>query len=121
MLSKSKGCSPSVSQENTHPKNPNQEPTTPNHCSSDTRYARAPHGAPIAGMRCTNLSNGLPLGSDDRIAVSPNEDARIGGIGRSTLYKALANRELKSLKIGGRRLIFLEVLRAWLAAHEAPL
>jgi len=52
------------------------------------------------------------------IAVPPNEAARIAGIGRTTLYGAIASGTLKSIKIGKRRLIAVEALRAWLLAHE---
>lgn len=54
------------------------------------------------------------------IAVSPNEAARLCSIGRTTLYAALSSGELKSIKIGTRRLITLEALREWLKRNEAP-
>lgn len=53
------------------------------------------------------------------IAVSPDEAARLAGIGRTTLYAALAKGDLPSIKIGTRRLIRVEALREWLARHEA--
>jgi len=56
--------------------------------------------------------------SDDRLAVSPSEAARIAGIGRTTLYAAIGSGQLRSLKIGKRRLITIEALRKWLAAAE---
>ncbi|MEO9781639.1 MAG: helix-turn-helix domain-containing protein [Sedimentitalea sp.] len=52
------------------------------------------------------------------IAVSPNEAARLCSIGRTTLYAALSSGELKSIKIGTRRLITLEALRDWLKRNE---
>lgn len=54
------------------------------------------------------------------LAVSPNEAARLCGIGRTTLYAALSSGELKSVKIGTRRLIMLEALRDWLKRNETP-
>lgn len=54
------------------------------------------------------------------LAVSPNEAARLCSIGRTTLYAALSSGELKSVKIGTRRLITLDALRAWLKRNEAP-
>ena len=54
------------------------------------------------------------------IAVSPNEAARLCSIGRTTLYAALSSGDLKSVKIGTRRLITLEALREWLKRNEAP-
>lgn len=53
------------------------------------------------------------------LAVSPNEAARLCGIGRTTLYAALSSGELKSIKIGTRRLIRLEAIREWLRKKEA--
>lgn len=52
------------------------------------------------------------------LAVSPNEAARLCGIGRTTLYSALSSGDLKSVKIGTRRLITIDALRAWLKKNE---
>lgn len=52
------------------------------------------------------------------IAVSPNEAARLCSIGRTSLYAALSSGDLKSVKIGTRRLITLEALRDWLKRNE---
>ncbi len=52
------------------------------------------------------------------IAVSPGEAARLAGVGRTTLYAALAKGDLKSLKIGTRRLIKITAIHDWLARHE---
>lgn len=52
------------------------------------------------------------------LAVSPNEAARLCSLVRTTLYAALSSGELKSVKIGTRRLIMLDALRAWLKSNE---
>ena len=52
------------------------------------------------------------------IAVSPDEAARLAGVGRTTLYAALANGDLTSIKIGTRRLIRVDAVREWLARNE---
>lgn len=52
------------------------------------------------------------------LAVSPNEAARLCGIGRTTLYAALSSGELKSVQIGTRRLIRVDAIREWLSRHE---
>lgn len=52
------------------------------------------------------------------LAVSPNEAARLCSIGRTTLYAALSSGDLKSVKIGTRRLITLDALREWLKRNE---
>ena len=53
----------------------------------------------------------------ERLAVSPTE-ARLAGIGRTTLYEALSSGALRSLKIGKRRLITIEALKDWLTVAE---
>ncbi len=55
----------------------------------------------------------------ERLAVSVEDAAAMAGVGRTTLYAALGAGSLRSLKIGKRRLIRLEALEAWIAAHEA--
>jgi excisionase family DNA binding protein len=52
------------------------------------------------------------------LAVSPAEAARLSGLGRTSIYAALGSGGLKSIKIGKRRLIAVEALRAWLLSHE---
>ncbi|MBO9451069.1 helix-turn-helix domain-containing protein [Tropicibacter sp. R16_0] len=64
----------------------------------------------------TEIPNYIP----QVLAVSPNEAARLCSIGRTTLYAALSSGELKSVKIGTRRLITLDALREWLKRNETP-
>ena len=52
------------------------------------------------------------------IAVSPDEAARLAGVGRTTLYAALAKGDLPSIKIGTRRLIRVDAIRDWLVRNE---
>ncbi len=52
------------------------------------------------------------------IAVSPDEAARLAGIGRTSLYAALAKGQLKSIKIGTRCLIKIEATHEWLASYQ---
>ena len=52
------------------------------------------------------------------LAVSPNEAARLAGVGRTKLYEAIGSGALRSFKIGTRRLIMVEALRDWLLAAE---
>jgi excisionase family DNA binding protein len=52
------------------------------------------------------------------LAVSPAEAAKLAGLGRTTIYRAISLGELKSLKVNSRRLIAIDVLRAWLMSHE---
>jgi excisionase family DNA binding protein len=64
------------------------------------------------------MLNTLPPSKAEPLAVSPGEAARLSGLGRTTIYNALGSGALKSIKIGKRRLITIEALRAWLLAHE---
>ncbi len=66
-------------------------------------------------MTDTNEPNAKPM---QPIAVSPNEAARLIGIGRTTLYAALSSGELKSIRIGTRRLITIEAIWDWLKQKE---
>lgn len=52
------------------------------------------------------------------LAVSPNEAVPISGVGRTTIYAAISSGDLKSIKIGKRRLIMVDWLREWLLRHE---
>lgn len=57
--------------------------------------------------------------TNERLAVSVEDAAAMAGVGRTTLYAALGDGSLRSLKIGKRRLIRVEALSAWITAHEA--
>lgn len=59
-----------------------------------------------------------PPSTNERLAVSPAEAARLAGVGRTTLYEALGSGALRSLKIGKRRLITIDALKDWLCAAE---
>lgn len=54
----------------------------------------------------------------ERLAVSVEEAAAMSGLGRTTIYLALGEGSLRSLKVGKRRLIRVEALKAWMTAHE---
>ena len=57
-------------------------------------------------------------GTIDPLAVSVQAAARVSGIGRTSLYEAIGAGELASCKVGKRRVILLEDLRAWLARQR---
>ena len=59
-----------------------------------------------------------PPGTMDPLAVSVQAATRVSGIGRTRLYEAMGSGELASCKVGKRRLILLEDLRAWLARQR---
>ncbi len=65
----------------------------------------------------TDLSERTPKHAP--MAVYPDEAARLAGIGRTTLYAALAKGDLPSIKIGTRRLVRVDAIREWLTLHEA--
>jgi excisionase family DNA binding protein len=51
----------------------------------------------------------------DRLALSPTELAAATGIGRNTVYAAIASGELKAKKIGQRKfVVMIEEIIRWL-------
>jgi len=60
----------------------------------------------------------IPPAPSGPLAVSPAEAGRLAGVGRTTIYAAISSGELRSLKIGTRRLVAVDALRKWLLAHE---
>lgn len=52
------------------------------------------------------------------LAVSPNDAAPLSGLGRTTIYAAISSGDLRSIKIGNRRLIMVDWLRDWMLRHE---
>ena len=52
----------------------------------------------------------------DPLAVSVNEAARMAGIGRTSLYSAIQNGQLKTRHFGRRTLIEVDSIRAFLAS-----
>ena len=58
------------------------------------------------------------LGLVPKINYSIPEAAHAAGVGRSTLYEAIAAGALRSSKVGKRRLIPVAALNDWLAGHE---
>ena len=73
---------------------------------------------PSEEARTCGNSRGITGISVGVLAVAPAEAARLTGVGRTTIYEAIGAGALKSVKIGKRRLITIEALRAWLLAHE---
>lgn len=55
-----------------------------------------------------------------KLAVGITEASAMSALGRSTLYELMASGELTYVKIGSRRLILVESLRALLDAHRSP-
>lgn len=55
-----------------------------------------------------------------RLAVSPNEAARLLGLGRTSIYAELGAGRLKSFKVGHRRLIPMVELHDWLDRRQQP-
>jgi len=53
-----------------------------------------------------------------QLAYSPGDAARILGVGRTKLYELLDSGDLRSSKIGKRRLITLDAIRECLTAYE---
>jgi excisionase family DNA binding protein len=52
-----------------------------------------------------------------KLNYSIPEAVHAANIGRSTLYEAIANGELRSVKVGKRRLVPVDALKAWLSSN----
>jgi excisionase family DNA binding protein len=52
------------------------------------------------------------------LAVPIPEAARLGGVGRSTLYAEIAKGNLKIRKVGRRSIVAMDDLRNWLASKS---
>lgn len=50
------------------------------------------------------------------LAVPITEAARIGGVGRSTIYAEISRGNLKTRKVGRRTIVMVDDLKAWLAS-----
>jgi excisionase family DNA binding protein len=50
----------------------------------------------------------------DKLGYSVEEGAEITGLGRSKMYELLASNEVESVKVGRRRIIPAEALRAFM-------
>ena len=55
-----------------------------------------------------------PLPPSIALAYRINDAVRISGLSRSSLYALIAEQKLKSIKVGGRRLIPVDALRGLL-------
>jgi excisionase family DNA binding protein len=55
-----------------------------------------------------------------QFAYRPSDAARLMGIGRTFLYELIASDKLKSIKLGGRRLVTRQAIEECLKAHEEP-
>lgn len=54
-----------------------------------------------------------------RAAYSIAEVCRLCGLGRSSVYKAIARAELRAVKAGTRTLVLADDLDAWLASFQS--
>ena len=52
------------------------------------------------------------------LAVPIGEAARLGGVGRSTIYNEIANGNLQAYKVGRRTIVLMENLKTWLACRD---
>lgn len=57
--------------------------------------------------------------SNQPLAVSPGEAAKMLGLGRTKLYELISSKEIASIKLGSRRLIQVSAIQAWLDSLSA--
>lgn len=53
------------------------------------------------------------------ITCSIQDACRVSGLGRNKIYEAIANRELRPIRIGRRTLVNYEQLKSWLESKAA--
>jgi excisionase family DNA binding protein len=64
--------------------------------------------------------SGETIQSSERIAMSVEDAARLVGVGRSKIFEAIRkDGGLRSVKLGGRRLLLRADLERWLEANAA--
>ena len=62
-------------------------------------------------MRAVNINERLA----DRLALTTNEVVAVTGVGRNTVYQAIASGELKARKIGQRKFVIpVDEVKRWL-------
>ena len=59
-----------------------------------------------------------PIAETPLLALSVKGCVRAAELGRTTIYEAIKNGDLKSFKVGRRRLVRVAALEAWLASLE---
>ena len=53
----------------------------------------------------------------DKLAYSPSETAEVLGVSRPTVYALMKRADFPAFKVGARKLVSVEGLRAWVAAQ----
>jgi excisionase family DNA binding protein len=59
----------------------------------------------------TGSKSALPLPTDTALAYRVNDAAKVAGLSRSSLYVLIGEGKLRSVLVGGRRLIPADALR----------
>lgn len=57
--------------------------------------------------------------TDDKLAVSINEAAEMIGVKRDLMFRLVLNGDISSFKVGSRRIVSVEALRAYIARRTA--
>ena len=57
--------------------------------------------------------------SEEKLAMSVSETAAALGVSRPTVYTLLHRQDFPSFRVGGRTLVSVDGLRAWVAAQAA--
>jgi len=57
----------------------------------------------------------------DRISYGISEAAKVCGLGKTLIYEKIGSGELRSVKVGTRRLIMHSDLVSFIAGHHVPI
>jgi excisionase family DNA binding protein len=71
-------------------------------------------------MRTSRLTSpAVSSGADNKLAISVDDATALTGLGRSTIYELMTTGQLPFVKLGARRLILVDDIRALLTAHRS--
>jgi excisionase family DNA binding protein len=72
--------------------------------------------------RCSRrLARNMPVNTDhlDPVTISVPTALKLSGLGRTKLYELITSKQIRSVRVGARRLIDFASLKAFLTSQEA--
>jgi excisionase family DNA binding protein len=70
-------------------------------------------------LRRTQKDKGMNQEYPDPVTISVSTALKLSGLGRTKLYELLASKQIRSLRVGARRLIDFASLKAFLSSGDA--
>ena len=85
-----------------------------NHTTQSKRAPKPSHSQTLTSEPSRHIAQRTP---QEKLAFNINEVCAATGIGRTSVYEAIKNGALKSMMVGGRRLVRREALENWLTGE----